>query len=211
MEPHLCIPYFNGFLTSATACHRRRPPDRFGGVSVKEGKIIRGLKRIATPGFVISLYYWWRFGARVSSRAEVDLTPNLTFGRNCRIEAFSKIKCSEGVLSFGDRATVATGCFITSGAGETHIGDDFQCGPNVNIVGQNYIHSEKGKNLEDLGIKSVGIRLGNGVMIGAGTTIVDGAAIGHNSLVLPNSLVNRRYPEGAILGGNPAKLQREEK
>ncbi|GGB95767.1 hypothetical protein GCM10011494_12800 [Novosphingobium endophyticum] len=106
----------------------------------------------------------------------------------------------------GHRGGIANGCFVSAGAGGIHIGANFICGPNVNIVGQNYAHGEKDIHLEDVGIVSRGIRIGDNVWIGAGSTITDGAVIGNNTIVVANSLVNRRYPDDVILQGNPAKV-----
>lgn len=173
---------------------------------MKENKIILGIKRILTPSFVVSFYYYWKFRGKISPKSEVDLTKKIIFGKNCVIGSFTKIKASEGILNLGDRGGIANGCFISAGEGGIHIGRNFICGPNVNIIGQNYRHGEKGMHLEDIGVVSRGIRIGDNVWIGAGSTITDGAEIGNNTIVVANSLVNRRYPDDVILQGNPAKV-----
>jgi acetyltransferase-like isoleucine patch superfamily enzyme len=127
-------------------------------------------------------------------------------GKNCVVSSFAKIKASEGTLRLGDRGGIANGCFISAGEGGIQIGRNFICGPNVNIIGQNYAHGEKDMHLEDIGVVSRGISIGDNVWIGAGSTITDGAVIGNNTIVVANSLVNRRYPDDVILQGNPAKV-----
>lgn len=173
---------------------------------MKENKIFLGINRILTPSFVKSFYYYFKFQSKISPRAEVDLTKRIILGKNCVVGSFSKIKASEGILSLGDRSGIANGCFISAGEGGIAIGRNFICGPNVNIIGQNYAHGEKGMHLEDIGVVSRGIRIGENVWIGAGSTITDGAVIGNNTIVVANSLVNRRYPDDVILQGNPAKV-----
>lgn len=172
---------------------------------MKQGKLLRGIKRVFTPAIVVSLYYFRKYGAKVSPRAEVDLTDNLRFGHDCVVGSFTKIKASEGPLHIGSRGGFANGCFVSAGAGGITIGDNFICGPNVNIIGQNYQHGEKGRHLEDLGVVSRGINIGSNVWIGAGCTVTDGAEIGDNTIVVANSLVNRRYEGNVILQGAPAK------
>ncbi len=173
---------------------------------MKRHKIINGLNRILTPSPVVTLYYYLRYKGKISPRAEVDLTKRIVLGKNCVVGSFTKIKASEGVLSIGDRGGIANGCFISAGEGGIAIGRNFICGPNVNIVGQNYAHGEKDVHLEDVGVVSRGISIGDNVWIGAGSTIVDGAVIGRNTIVVANSLVNRRYPDDVIIQGNPAKV-----
>lgn len=173
---------------------------------MKENKIVLGINRILTPSFVVSFYYYWKFGGKISPKSEVDLTKRIILGKNCVVGSFTKIKASEGILNIGERGGIANGCFISAGDGGIHIGRNFICGPNVNIIGQNYAHGEKGVHLEDIGVVSRGISIGDNVWIGAGSTITDGAVIGDNTIVVANSLVNRRYPNDVILQGNPAKV-----
>lgn len=159
-----------------------------------------------TPQFVVSLVYFMRFRAKVSPRSEVDLNDNLRFGHGCVVGSFSKLKSADGPLHIGNRGGFANGCFVATGAAGIYIGDNFICGPNVNIVGVNYDYSIKGMHLEDAGVTSKGIKIGNNVWIGAGCTITDGAVIGDNTIVVANSLVNRRYKSDVILQGAPAKM-----
>ncbi len=158
-----------------------------------------------TPSFVVTAYYLLKYGAKVSPRAEVDLSKNLRFGKDCTISSFVKIKAIDGPVTFGNRAGIAIGCFIAAGEAGIQIGENFICGANVNIVATNYNHSEIGVHLEDQGSSSKGITIGDNVWIGSGCTITDGAVIGDNVIVAANSLVNRRYKSNLILQGNPAK------
>jgi maltose O-acetyltransferase len=106
----------------------------------------------------------------------------------------------------GNRGGFGTGCFVSAQEGGIEIGDNFICGPNVNILGGNYEYHTKNVHLEDLGSTSKGIMIGNNVWVGAGTTILDGTVIGDNTIIVANSLVNRRFPPNVVIQGNPAKV-----
>lgn len=173
---------------------------------MKKGKLLKGLMRVGTPGILVTAYFFLKSRAQVSTRAEVDMSSNITLGRSCVIGSFSKVKASEGPLVIGDRGGIANGCFISAGAKGIFIGNNFICGPNVNIVGQAYVYREKNKHLEDQGIVSRGIKIGSNVWVGSGSTITDGAVIGDNTIVVAGSLVNRKYPHDVILQGSPAKI-----
>jgi len=162
--------------------------------------------RFLVPNFLITAYYFFKYNARVSLSAEVELSNNITFGAGTNISSFTKLKATSGKLTIGKRGGVATGCFISAGEQGIDIGDNFICGPNVTIISSNYIHAEKGVHLEDQGHTSKGIKIGNNVWIGAGSTILDGSVIGDNTIIVANSLINRRYKPDAILQGNPAKV-----
>jgi acetyltransferase-like isoleucine patch superfamily enzyme len=60
--------------------------------------------------------------------------------------------------------------------------------------------------LQQQGVTSLGIRIGRNVWVGANSTILDGSVLGDNSIVVANSLVNRRFPPNVIIQGNPAKV-----
>ena len=173
---------------------------------MKAGLLIKGLKRAITPQILVSIFYFLKYKAKISPKAEVDLSNNLCLGEGCVVSSFTKIKAIDGALTIGARGGFATGCFVASGSAGIDIGDNFICGPNVNIVAVNYNHQQKDIHLEDQGTTSKGIKIGNNVWIGAGCTILDGAVIGDNTIVVANSLINRRYKQDVIIQGTPAKV-----
>jgi len=169
-------------------------------------KIERFARRFLVPRTVISVYYYLRFGAKVSPRAEVELSSNLVLGTGCVVSSFTKIKATDGPLILGARGGIATGCFISTGEKGIYIKDNFVCGPNVVITASNYVYEKLDVHLEDQGSTSRGVRIGSNVWIGSNTTVLDGTVIGDNTIVVANSLLNRRYPPNAILQGAPAKV-----
>lgn len=164
------------------------------------------IKRVLTPGWVVSLIYFFRFGAKMSPKAEIELSDNLKIGQRCVVGSFSKIKASDGPLVLGNRCGIATGCFMASGEAGLQIGDNFVCGPNVVMSASNYAYAEVGVDVRDQGTTSRGVRIGNNVWIGAGSIILDGTVLGDNCVVVAGSLVNRRFPNNAVIQGNPAKI-----
>ncbi len=172
----------------------------------KRGPWIRVAQRFLLPSPVVSLLYFLKYRAKISPRAEVEWSSNLRLGKRCVIGSFAKVKATDGLLVLGDRGGIATGCFLAASTGGIQIGDNFICGPNVCIVGSNYITEQLGVHLDDQGHTSRGIVIGKNVWIGANSTILDGTVIGDDSIVVAGSLLNRRYPPRSILQGNPAKI-----
>jgi acetyltransferase-like isoleucine patch superfamily enzyme len=173
---------------------------------MRPGLLRKIVTRFLCPGPVVSLYYLLKFGAKVSPRAEVELSPGIHFGRGCTVSSFTKIKGAGGGVRVGNRGGFATGCFISPGEKGIEIGDNFLCGPNSVITSSNYIYDEIGVHPEDQGNTSKGVRIGNNVWIGAGTVVLDGSVLGDNTIVVANSLINRRFPPNCVLQGNPAKI-----
>lgn len=170
--------------------------------------LMNTFRRFLMPRILVSIYYYLKFGAKISPRAEVELSPNLKFGRGCRISSFTKIKAADGPLTFGNRCGLGTGCFVSSGKKGLTIGDNLVCGPNVVIMASSYRYDALGKHLHDQGVTYKGTHIGDNVWIGAGSVVLDGSDIGDNSIIVANSLVSRRHPPNTVLQGNPAKPMR---
>jgi acetyltransferase-like isoleucine patch superfamily enzyme len=163
-------------------------------------------RRFLVPSFVVSLYALLRFRAFVSSRAEVELSSNLRLGRGTTVSSFVKIKTSHAPLVTGQHCGFATGCFVETGAVGITLGDHVIFGPNVSVIASNYKYARVHMPLEEQGITSKGIRIGNNVWIGANCVILDGSELGDNTIVVAGSLVNRKFPPNCIVQGNPAKI-----
>lgn len=52
------------------------------------------------------------------------------------------------------------------------------------------------------------IKIEDNVFIGGNVTVYPGVKIGHHSIILPNSAVNRDVPPYSVAGGCPAKIKR---
>ena len=171
-------------------------------------RLLVALKRLGMPRIFVTLYYLAKYGAKVSPRAEVEVHENLTFGKDCTVSSFTKIKAGAGPLTIGSRCGFGTGCFLSSGESGLVIGNNLVCGPNVVIMATSYRYDKLDVHLHDQGHTSKGTRIGNNVWIGAGAVILDGSEIGDNCIVVANSVVSRRFPAGTIIQGSPAKPMR---
>jgi acetyltransferase-like isoleucine patch superfamily enzyme len=162
-------------------------------------------RRFLTPGFVVTLWGYLKYGCLISPKAEVEITSNLAIGRKSVIASFTKIKATDGPLKIGRNVEIANGCVITSHASGTVIGDDCLIGPNVSIIGNNYRYDRLDVPIR-LQEKVSPKGIGDDVWIGAGCVLLDGADIGSGSILTPNSVVTSRIPERSIVQGNPGKV-----
>jgi len=164
------------------------------------------LRRFLVPAPVVSLYYFAKFGCKISTRAEVEVSPNVTIGRGTQISSFVKIKASNGPLQIGERVTIATGVFIDAHKGGLSIGDHTMIGPNSVLVGVNYRYDRLDAPIQTQGLVSKGIRIGKDVWLGANVVVTDGAVIGDHMIVGPGSVVTGSLPDRVIASGAPAKV-----
>jgi len=106
--------------------------------------------------------------------------------------------------------SVGEGCHIGRGVlldlqDRIHIGDDVTISMNVTIV----THLDTGSSLHgtaDYLTERAPVRIGAGVYVGAGATILHGINVGENSLVAAGSLVREDVPAGSVVAGVPARL-----
>ncbi len=72
------------------------------------------VQRFLLPRWLVSLYYFFKYRCKVSTRAEVELSPLLRIGRGSEVSSFTKIKASYGPLRIGRSCSIGAGCFLSS-------------------------------------------------------------------------------------------------
>lgn len=77
------------------------------------------------------------------------------------------------------------------------IGSNSIIGYNTTILAHEYLIKE---------YRIGEVIIGDGVLIGANTTILPGITIGDGAIVSAGTLVNKNVPSGAFVGGNPMRL-----
>lgn len=124
----------------------------------------------------------------ISARINGDVV----FGAQCSIWFQVAIRGDVHQIRVGKRTNVQDGCtFHTSyGVHPLTIGDDVTFGHNV---------------------LAHGCTIENRVLVGMHSTVMDGAVIGHDSMIGAGSLVTegKVFPPGVLILGRPAKVVRE--
>jgi acetyltransferase-like isoleucine patch superfamily enzyme len=165
------------------------------------------VRRFLVPRPLVSLYYFLKYRAVVSLRAEVEFSPLIRLGKGAQIGSFVKIKASEGPIRIGARTDVGVGTNIGGYRDGVEIGDDCLISPRVSIIGNKYRYDRVDQTFREQGKTSEGtLRIGNNVWIGAGAVILDGADIGDGVIIAPLSVVSGKIPENAMVQGNPGKV-----
>ena len=118
----------------------------------------------------------------------VNRGAHLLIGDNSGISS-TAIVCTVGI-SIGKNTLIGGGCRIYD--------TDFHSVNYNNRISSN-----------DNTVNQKPIIIGNGVFIGANTTILKGVQIGDFSIVGTGSVVTKDIPSGQIWGGNPAKKLRQ--
>ena len=116
-----------------------------------------------------------------------------TIGKDCSIGAFVEIGNN---VKIGDRCKIGCGAFIPE---NVIIGDDVFIGPNVVFTNDKYAPSH-GKWRED-----PPTIVGNGVSIGANSTILPSLKLSDGCKVGAGSVVTKNIEANKTVYGNPAK------
>ena len=154
-------------------------------------------------------------------RELLDAHAGWSFGNKCFVSELAAIDNSELVL--GDRTYVAAGAYLTgsltAGAdcsinpytvirGDVTLGDGVRIGAHTSILGFNHTMSDPDLPVFRQPLTSKGIRLGNDVWVGSHVVILDGVTVGDHTVLAAGAVVTKDVPDGAIVGGNPAKFLR---
>lgn len=194
--------------------------------------VIWALDHLVARFLVFVCSFWMRIifvmnGAICGKKLKVDGTikvrcsrkGSITIGDNCKINARTGsnligrnnpviFHCkSEGSIQIGNNCGLSF-VVISSSAGIS-IGDNTIIGANVRILDHNY-HSlnfmdRRDGDLDQRGVKSAPIKIGNDVFVGANTFILKGVDIGDRVIIGAASVVSCDIPAGEVWAGNPAR------
>jgi maltose O-acetyltransferase len=108
-------------------------------------------------------------------------------------------------IHLGERAFINGACVFLDCAAIT-IGDDFQCGPGVQLLTPEHPLDAAQRRA---GVEwARPITIGNDVWIGGGAIVLAGVTIGDRVVVGAGSVVTRDVPSDVVVVGNPARVVR---
>lgn len=117
-----------------------------------------------------------------------------------------------GDVEVGVQASIWFQCVLRGDVGSIKIGS------RSNVQDHTVIHSTRGKSTVDIGedvtighrVTLHGCRIGDRVLVGMGTVILDNAEIGSDSIVGAGALIlkDAKIPPGSLVLGSPAKVAR---
>jgi acetyltransferase-like isoleucine patch superfamily enzyme len=110
-----------------------------------------------------------------------------------------------GPVILGANVSVNARASLDGGSAKIVVGDDTRIATGASIYA--FDHGlESARSIREQPVRSLGIRIGRDVWIGANAGITDGVAIGDHAVVGMGSVVTRDVPEFAIVAGVPARI-----
>lgn len=112
-------------------------------------------------------------------------------------------------LIIGDNVGISQTILSASGS-DIVVGDNVLMGGGVKIYSTDFhsldYYDRRDPLLDYSKRKSLPVRIGNDVFIGAGSTILKGVSIGDRAIIGAGSVVTKSVPADEIWAGNPAKF-----
>ena len=130
-----------------------------------------------------------KFGKNVYIDVQSSVIGDVVLGDDCSVWPQAVLRADgDRKIIIGNRTNIQD-CAVIHGYGDTVIGE------GVTIAHGVIIH---------------GAKIGNNVLIGMGTTVLDNAEIGDDCIVGAGSLITggKKFPRGSMILGSPAKVVR---
>lgn len=123
---------------------------------------------------------------RIRKNIYINSFRKLSIGRNCFINRGVQFDCS-GRVSVGDNCSIGFNVLVTT---STHLEKDHVAEDGRTVIGENVI-------------------IGNGVWIGANSTILPGTEIGENCIIAAGAVVKGKLDSSGVYAGVPARRIRD--
>lgn len=126
----------------------------------------------------------------------------ILIGNKVLLHRFVKLSAYGGTIEIGDNSYIGDRTEIHSGA-SVKIGNGVNIAWDCNILDRDY-HAFEAETEQKKPVE-----ICDRVWIGVGSTILKGVKIGEGAVVAAGSVVTRDVPPACLVGGNPAKVIRE--
>lgn len=173
----------------------------FGEYKEIAADLFRGIlwrKRFASCGSTL------RMGRRVvimKKNGEIHLGNRVMLHKNCKLSAWGTD--GRATIKIGSRTYIGDRTEIHAGQNVT-IGDGCDISWDCCIMDRDYHKLNTEKEV------FAPVTIGNHVWIGCKVTILKGVSVGDGAVIAAGSVVTRDVPPRALVGGNPARVLKEE-
>lgn len=134
-----------------------------------------------------------------------DLVPfnQFTLGDCSVIEDFCCINNAVGDLHIGHHSRVGLHNTII---GPVRIGNHVNLAQGVVISGLNHNFQDPTKRIDEQGVSTSQITIGDDVWIGANAVVTAGVTIGNHCVIAAGSVVTKDVPDNTLVAGCPARI-----
>lgn len=151
------------------------------------------------------LYQHRGWGAKIYRSVRMDTPPYRRFslGQHSVVESFCCINNAVGDVIIGDYTRIGLHNTII---GPVTIGNHVNLAQGITVTALNHNFSEPGKRIDEQGVSTGQVVIGDDVWIGANAVVLPNVSIGCHSVVAAGAVVTKDVPDGCVVAGVPAKI-----
>lgn len=144
-------------------------------------------------------------GAKIYQSVRMDTPPYRRFwlGKKSVIESYCCINNAVGDVTIGDYTRIGIHCTVI---GPVCIGSHVNLAQGITVTALNHNFEDTGKRIDEQGISTKPVVIGDDVWIGANSVILPGVTIGKHAVVAAGAVVTKDVPDHCVVGGVPAKI-----
>jgi acetyltransferase-like isoleucine patch superfamily enzyme len=146
--------------------------------------------------------------SKIYHSVRMDTPPYRKFslGDYSVVESFSCINNAVGDVVIGDHTRIGLHNTVI---GPVTIGSHVNLAQGITITALNHNFEDKSQRIDDQGVSTDPVIVGDDIWIGANAVILPGVNIGHHSVVAAGAVVTKDVPPHSLVAGVPAKIIKE--
>ena len=151
------------------------------------------------------LYQHRAWSSKIYWSVRMDTPPYRRFrlGQRSVIESYCCINNAVGDVLIGDHTRVGIHCTVI---GPVCIGSHVNLAQGITVTALNHNFTDTSMRIDEQGISTKPVVIGNDVWIGANAVILPGVTIGKHCVVAAGAVVTKDIPDHTLVGGVPARI-----
>jgi acetyltransferase-like isoleucine patch superfamily enzyme len=153
---------------------------------------------------IAPLYQHRAWSSKIYWSVRMDTPPYRRFwlGRKSVIESYCCINNAVGDVTIGDHTRIGIHCTVI---GPVCIGNNVNLAQGITVTALNHNFADSNRKIDEQGISTKPVVIGDDVWIGANAVILPGVTIGRHVVVAAGAVVTKDVPDYSLVAGVPAK------
>ena len=146
--------------------------------------------------------------SKIHRSVRMDTPPYRRFslGDYSVVESYSCINNAVGDVVIGNHTRIGLHNTVI---GPVTIGNHVNLAQGITVTALNHNFAEKGLRIDEQGVTTTPVTIGDDIWIGANAVILPGVTIGNHSVVAAGAVVTKDVPPHTLVAGVPAKKIKE--
>ena len=144
-------------------------------------------------------------GSKIYGSVRMDTPPYRKFslGRRSVVESYACINNAVGDVIIGDHTRIGLHCTVI---GPVTIGSHVNLAQGITVTALNHNFEDAGLRIDEQGVSTKAVTIGDDVWIGTNAVILPGVTIGRHVVVAAGDVVTKDVPDHSLVAGVPAKV-----